>query len=82
MNNLEFAEKESEVKFPVRRGIACNALLPGLFRRKWLAMTWKEETYTGMEYRYYNSSLHDIAKAKPEAIRKLSLQQNHKKQEL
>jgi hypothetical protein len=81
-NNLKFEEKKSEVKFPVRGGLTRNALLPGLLRRKWLAMTWKEETYTGMEYRYYNSSLPVIAKVKPEAIRKLLLQQNHKKQEL
>ncbi|MDR1120860.1 MAG: hypothetical protein LBM08_08075, partial [Dysgonamonadaceae bacterium] len=42
----------------------------GLLRRKRLAMTCREHHHCGF-------SLHVIAKAKPEAIRKLSLQQNH-----
>jgi hypothetical protein len=82
MNNLKFEEKKSEVKVPVRRDIACHALLSGLLRRKQLAMMWKEEAHAGIEHYHCHSSLHVIAKAKPEAIRELSLQQNHKKQEL
>jgi hypothetical protein len=47
------------------------ALLPaGLLHRKRLAMTCEEHRHCGF-------SLHVIAKAKPEAIQKLSLQQNH-----
>jgi hypothetical protein len=50
------------------RGMACHALLPGLLHRKRFAMTGSEESHASREHRYSNSSLHVIAKAKPEAI--------------
>jgi hypothetical protein len=55
------------------RGVACNALMPGLLRRKRLAMTGREELHTGRKSRRYASSLHVIAKAKPEAIQERNM---------